>query len=1464
VDVSAGSKVLISTRIKALLAGGHEVEVGLPSAADSVRMLLSAAGVAGGGDEPSGVREIVDLCGRLPLALGIAGRLAASLGLVDSQTWSGMIGVLKEELRESHSGGTEEGMIRASLRGLKGSAEEQANVRSLLLLFALVPEDTHCPLEVLLLMFIAVNQSSQATIMHIRKWLRILINRSLVLGTIDRPSVHDLVLDFAVAQHHGDALHESHRAVVEAFRAVRPADVHGRRKFDNMQKDDPVSAYVCQEIAHHVSHGWQTDKDQDELATLSWLTDVPQDDIVVAASRVFGAERLSKMASAAESSRDWWLAARYWGAKQCAMPPGLLSGVEPTLKAIEAMDALDAISESDGDMQDFLLAQACFLASVPPSPDLLARPALVERVLASKAASRDPVQVGTILQAARVIPNMFAARVEATGRSILEVTLFFVNAGKSDPDPVMRSKCLVSAFNFAHWAAPMWQHPDFSWERVYGADGATLMAAFDAYDYVKHHRFLIRNGAGDWFIWSAVPCLPLPLHWGDMVTTNKNMDRSFEIIRRIIAEADYALEVGGIIVGIPLWSTLIWSLRLPADRRQAMVSLLAVCQLSWDQLEATVDDAVETLSWLRPRGDKTADGSMPITAEAFCTTIKCSYILMASDPRVSDEEIMQSLPTVEQVVESECAMPGVGNIISMSHILWNSFLSCAAVCEKLGRYDEALSYTAAGLVPDSTKVGTTLVLTRVLLLSIQARALVALGRKADAGIIFEAAIDEAHRYGLFLYEAFALRDLKVCLLDEMAHGEHGSRRLGVALRQLTGPAEMLTPLLDGLDAAEMMAMGDPDPGYQVVFEVEDPALAELRHELEPMRVMALQKRAETAGIDRDQIEEAMDSDAPKKGLVALLLAQCADAGVAEGERQTKLRTELEELRLTALQRKAAEGGIGEAQIDDALDSRDAKSALIELLLALGDPDPGCAVAFEVEDPALAELRQELEPMRVMALQKRAETAGIDRDQIEEAMDSDAPKEGLVTLLLAQCADAGAAGGERQDKDAAGALLHIPEPQPAELLRSAPRPARQLEPEPETAALQSTAVRAHISAEPQKPGTQDPAEDLAVATLRAELQSQRLMSLHKRAGQEGILALSIEDAMNSGAPKEELISLLIEHHKFAANADNKRKQTLCDELKQLKLMALHKRAMDHEIGDVAIEDAMDSDDPKGALLELILQQPALARTSGLDKPHFGENKRPTAQPAPEHTPAHYASTKHVMLSYNWDHQTKVTRVHDMLTKFGVKCWMDIHGGMGKDIFDSMASAVSNASAVVCFMSQAYQESSNCMLEVKFAKQSGVEIIPAMMEDGGWRASGWLGLLTAGSLWVRLSDESDESGFENNVRQLHVQIVKVTGAVVPADLDVVETDEGAASPTEAKEELKRLRDLLQEKENSRDAATSALADPSQPAMLPAGVPTLPTKFQSTEQIRELARLVLSTAAADTRMPRVGFFGMGGIGE
>ena len=43
-----------------------------------------------------------------------------------------------------------------------------------------------------------------------------------------------------------------------------------------------------------------------------------------------------------------------------------------------------------------------------------------------------------------------------------------------------------------------------------------------------------------------------------------------------------------------------------------------------------------------------------------------------------------------------------------------------------------------------------------------------------------------------------------------------------------------------------------------------------------------------------------------------------------------------------------------------------------------------------------------------------------------------------------------------------------------------------------------------------------------------------------------------------------------------------------------------------------------------------------------------------------------------------------------------------GGMKADIFSSMAEGVSGSACLVCFMTQAYQDSKNCALELKFVR------------------------------------------------------------------------------------------------------------------------------------------------------------------
>ena len=159
---------------------------------------------------------------------------------------------------------------------------------------------------------------------------------------------------------------------------------------------------------------------------------------------------------------------------------------------------------------------------------------------------------------------------------------------------------------------------------------------------------------------------------------------------------------------------------------------------------------------------------------------------------------------------------------------------------------------------------------------------------------------------------------------------------------------------------------------------------------------------------------------------------------------------------------------------------------------------------------------------------------------------------------------------------------------------------------------------------------------------------------------------------------------------------------------LKPRALKKRAAELGVDAEKIDEADDADDVSGTLIALIMGKAtgesdadvapvAVAALPSL-KPHFG-----TADQAPAKTKSKQKKlfgAKHCMFSYQWDVQEAVKKAREGLAAEGVPCWMDIDGGMKSDIFDSMAEGVSNAACVICFMSQKYQDSDNCALELKF--------------------------------------------------------------------------------------------------------------------------------------------------------------------
>lgn len=191
-DPSTASRALISSRVRNTLGDCEIVDVGLPSEDDALDIVMSAAGMPAGAKEPTGARELVAICKRLPLTLGIAGRIAKEMGMGSQDDWNEVIELCREELQGTDHTQNEVGrMIVTSLRSIQGPHAE--TTRTLLTALGLVPEDVSCPLDVLAWLYEAVVNdpgSPVPTISQLRRMVKCLIDRSVVLGPVDMPSLH--------------------------------------------------------------------------------------------------------------------------------------------------------------------------------------------------------------------------------------------------------------------------------------------------------------------------------------------------------------------------------------------------------------------------------------------------------------------------------------------------------------------------------------------------------------------------------------------------------------------------------------------------------------------------------------------------------------------------------------------------------------------------------------------------------------------------------------------------------------------------------------------------------------------------------------------------------------------------------------------------------------------------------------------------------------------------------------------------------------------------------------------------------------------------------------------------------------------------------------------------------------------------------------------------------------------------
>eukprot|EP01048_Picozoa_sp_COSAG05_P005354 COSAG05_NODE_315_length_11604_cov_8.336375_4_plen_489_part_00 len=412
--------------------------------------------------------------------------------------------------------------------------------------------------------------------------------------------------------------------------------------------------------------------------------------------------------------------------------------------------------------------------------------------------------------------------------------------------------------------------------------------------------------------------------------------------------------------------------------------------------------------------------------DTLCWCVKLNLALCCGDSAVSNRE-MQSIPGPTELTNlsrlHEANLNAGGYRGAPMNVATSPHLLVAMAAEKYGFDDLALQFCEEIHTVDHHLGGDPKPTSHILAHLVKGRILAQRGQTSAASTAFEAAAAQARALQLWLLEVLAVLDLKLFLLDDLGHGEHGARRLGAVLRLLQGPAELLTPMLKGLDAAELMGLAEPEADYTVVYEAQDAGMAALRQELQSMRVIALQKRAVEDGVDSDTIEDAMDSDNPKVQLTKLIVEAQQQITGQRGAQLQQLREELQGQRVMELQKRSVAAGIDNIILEDAMDSDNPRGSLIELLVSAAATslasDSGTPLSGAAVGPCLSEgvppqpvpkgcldvqkgtstFHSQLQELKLSALKRRAREAGVGKQALEEADDADNTKEVVIGLIM---------------------------------------------------------------------------------------------------------------------------------------------------------------------------------------------------------------------------------------------------------------------------------------------------------------------------------------------------------------------------------------------------------------------------------------------------------------------------------
>jgi hypothetical protein len=114
---------------------------------------------------------------------------------------------------------------------------------------------------------------------------------------------------------------------------------------------------------------------------------------------------------------------------------------------------------------------------------------------------------------------------------------------------------------------------------------------------------------------------------------------------------------------------------------------------------------------------------------------------------------------------------------------------------------------------------------------------------------------------------------------------------------------------------------------------EDAGIAELRAELSTLKLKALKKWARDDGVSTELLEDADDADDIRAAVIQLILEPTIKGGSGSvHQARAALETELADVKLKALKKRARASGVSQDSLDDADDADDIRGAVVALII----------------------------------------------------------------------------------------------------------------------------------------------------------------------------------------------------------------------------------------------------------------------------------------------------------------------------------------------------------------------------------------------------------------------------------------------------------------------------------------------------------------------------------------------------